>query len=286
MRRTIGTISKVILIRHLRWRLLLGLECTLLGQFMVAMEHAQQAHVNNPPDAGPAKLSTPMWETMLRSVCRGGFFWEDYVPPSHRQSPFHLYSGISDPSESELSTNEERRRIFEIIAITQDSLNDPSASVGRHARQMGSPANIGGISSWNRLQYFACDAFAELHILFRSALFCDGSVMCKCCKCSGDYDTDVLLSSVISSDCDNDVAVGVVFVLLQIMHGMGVLLGCVLRGGVCIADLEFPAYFWSMLVGDEVDKGVIEDAMDGIRRMCVLALQNGLLSVIAQVFIF
>lgn len=239
--------------------------------------------MNNPPDAGPAKPSTPMWETMLRSVCRGGFFWDDYVPPSHRQSPFHLYSASSDSCESVRSANDEQRRIFEIIAMTQDVMNDPAASVGRHARQMGSPANVGGISSWNRFQYFACDAFAELHILFRSALFCDGNDACKCNQCSGDADAEVLLSSVMSSGSDKNAAVGVVFVLLQIMHGVGVLLGCVLRGGVCIADLQFPLYFWRMLVGDEVGKGEIEDAKDGIRRICVLALRNGLLSVVSQV---
>jgi hypothetical protein len=152
--------------------------------------------LNSTPDS--VKRSEGPWDAILRSVCRGGMFWEDVIPPKNRPVPLHILSHSHSHSQStsakdfELETGggggghgkgqsqghkkSKSKRLMRVLSlsyqanlammIADDDLGSSSSS-SSSTTLLPSTA----ISQWTLLQTFILDTVQDIQSLFHSQLF-------------------------------------------------------------------------------------------------------------------
>jgi hypothetical protein len=125
-----------------RWRLLTNLQSSLLGQFMQTMERLDVEQVSSkqssgangtefdpspPLAAASASFLSPVapegpWDQVLRSVFRGGLFWDEHMPPRARPVSLHVHflPHLPDASRKE-ARGSRRERERHVSAGAMDS---------------------------------------------------------------------------------------------------------------------------------------------------------------------
>lgn len=152
------------------------------------------------------KRSDGAWDSILRSVCRGGFFWEDIIPPKNRPVPLHICSSHSQDFESSEEVHLQRR-INRILNLSHQA-NIAVMIADEETSSTIFPVSV--ISQWTLFQVFASDAMKDVQSLFDSQLFFPSS-------------KDTSISNLFQRALTEDQPElpGLVNILLHLMHASG-----------------------------------------------------------------
>jgi hypothetical protein len=107
--------------------------------------------IANTGDGGKNRCGDGTWDIILRSVCRGGMFWEDAIPPKSRPVPIHIRTKLPKPNDDlTLQTLDRNSRSHSRLFHLQAVLNSNRLEDGS------------SLSPWVLLQVFILDAVAEV----------------------------------------------------------------------------------------------------------------------------
>jgi hypothetical protein len=157
-----------VLQSDLRWKFMMAYESSLIGQLMAGIErqeHSHNSHTNaesNPTSSNGLSntqkgRSDGPWENILHSICRGGFFWDDCLPPKYR--PVSLEIKASHASQTYDSVDVKNLSDIKTIRVLQlcSILCDPAFS-----EKTGDPYGDSGSTRWSTLHTFLSAATEEV----------------------------------------------------------------------------------------------------------------------------
>lgn len=233
--------------KDMRWRLIAGLQCSLLGQMIHVLETT--ATKSRASVASPGPAAPHAWESCLRKACCQGGLWADLVQPSKRSTVLLIRSLKTDLDS--LSSSSYLRKVLSIRSRIYDS---DSAGVTRDI-----------ISDWSLFELFLVEAISETQGLL------------------DDVFVHHQLSYTMSAASKDTTAAGEVFLVLNTCHYIGVLLGIALRSGVSpMARLPLDA--WQIIAGEISSLGSTgvsekESSHADFVKAAALALRHGIITI-------
>jgi hypothetical protein len=145
-----------------RWRLLAGYQCSLLGQLMQSFECSDQYQIQTSASSGTNATGSDdaarrpgdgTWDTILRSVCRGGIFWEDAIPPKLRPVCLNVKFKMQTSRKNASTCGS---RLMRLLAICNSSLSMEGEA------DLSDAEVATGLSQWSILQAYVGEALEEV----------------------------------------------------------------------------------------------------------------------------
>lgn len=194
-----------------RWRLLAGYQSSFLGQLIQSFECSNQRQMQGiiasiSATSDSLKRTDGPWDAILRSVCRGGSFWEDVIPPKNRPVPLHIYSYHTQELDNP-DTNSMKRRLNRVLSLSHQA-NIAMMIADEDTTSTVLPASV--ISQWTLLQVFVLDAMKDIQSLLDSRLFFPSSK---------EDEISILFDKATREDQPE--LPGIVNILLNLMHSAG-----------------------------------------------------------------
>lgn len=182
---------------------------------------------NSTPDS--IKRSDGPWDSILRSVCRGGMFWEDIIPPKNRPVPLHIHHHSSSSSGKgdlvQIEGLNPQKRLMRVLSLSHQA-NLAVMIAEDHDTNTTSLLPLTAISQWTLLQTFILDAIKDIQSIFHSQLFAPSSPSSPSSSApqqkGDDQDGDVFTAAVRQAlSQDQPELAGLINLLLHIFHATG-----------------------------------------------------------------
>lgn len=206
-----------------RWRLVAGYQSSFIGQLMQSLECSNQKQQlqsmissNFPPDS--MKRSDGPWDSILRSACRGGMFWEDVIPPKNRPVPLHIYCSTKEIEQTE-GLNPQKR-LMRVLSLSHQANLAVMIAEDNDSNTTLLPSTA--ISQWTLLQTFTLDAIKDIQPIFHSQLFSSQTSWNDEQEKEETEEGDALMAAVRKAFFQEQPELpGLVNLLLHILHATG-----------------------------------------------------------------
>lgn len=138
-------------------------QCSLLGQLMQSFECSDQYQIQVAALPGGSAVGGDdvrrpgdgTWETVLRSVCRGGIFWEDSLPPKNRPVCLNVKFKLQTSKKNVATCGS---RLMKLLILCNSNMARESESDPGDAE---APTDL---SQWSILQTYVGEALEEVTV--------------------------------------------------------------------------------------------------------------------------